>query len=63
MSYGLRQVQDDPFPESKEHLGRFVIVDVPDLDTAVEWASKSPSAAYASCDVRPVLPPREETSA
>src|SRR5262245_42421165 len=44
---GKRQVQDGPFAESKEFLGGFVIIDVPDLDAALEWAARNPAAAHA----------------
>ncbi len=54
---GKREVLDGPYPESKEMLGGFFIIDVPDLDSALEWAARSPSSAYASTEVRPVLPP------
>ena len=54
---GKRHIQDGPFPDSKEHLGGYFIVDVPDLDTALEWAARSPSSSYGSTEVRPVLPP------
>jgi len=50
-------VQDGPHPDSKEQLGGYVIVDVPGLDAALEWAARSPSASYASTEVRPVMPP------
>ena len=33
-------VTDGPFTESKEHLGGFTIVDVPDLDAALAWAGR-----------------------
>lgn len=54
---GKREVQDGPFAESKEMLGGFFIVEVPDLDTALEWAARSPSSSYGSTEVRPVMPP------
>jgi hypothetical protein len=34
---GKRQVHDGPYAETKEFLGGFVIIDVPDLDAALEW--------------------------
>ena len=37
---GSVQVQDGPFAETKETLGGFFMIDVPDLDTALEWAGK-----------------------
>lgn len=52
---GARQVQDGPFADTKEQLGGYFIIDVPDLDTALEWAARSPSATSASVEVRPVL--------
>src|SRR5262249_23644688 len=51
---GKRHVQDGPYAESKEYLGGFVIIDVPDLDTALEWAARHPSAAQTPIEVRPI---------
>jgi len=53
---GQRQVHDGPYAESKEMLAGFFVIDVPDLDTALEWAAKCPSAGYASVEIRPVMP-------
>ena len=55
---GRRQVQDGPYAEAKEMLGGFFVIDVPDLDAALEWAARAPSSGSASTEVRPVLPPR-----
>jgi hypothetical protein len=46
---------DGPFAETKEVLGGYYIIDVPDLDAALAWASKMPNIAYGSVEVRPVL--------
>jgi hypothetical protein len=54
---GKRLVQDGPIADTKEQLGGYMIVDVPDLDTALGWAAKAPCAATGSVEVRPVLPP------
>jgi len=54
---GKRHVQDGPVADAKEHLAGFFIVDVPDLDTALAWAARSPAALDAAVEVRPVLPP------
>ena len=51
---GKRQVQDGPYAESKEFLGGFAIIDVPNLDVALEWAARNPSAAHGSIEVHPV---------
>ena len=45
---GRRLVQDGPYAETKEQLGGYFVIDVPDLDAALEWAERCPSAAYAS---------------
>jgi hypothetical protein len=52
---GERTVQDGPFADTKEQLGGFIIIDVPDLDTALEWAARCPAAADGTVEVRPAL--------
>ena len=52
---GARLVTDGPFAETKEVLGGFYIIDVPDLDAAIEWAAKIPIAPYGSVEIRPVM--------
>jgi len=51
---GRRQVQDGPFAETKEQLGGFIILDVPSLDAALDWASRCPTAATGVIEVRPM---------
>lgn len=51
---GKRQVHDGPFAETREYLAGFVIIDVPDLDAALEWAARNPSAATSAIEVRPL---------
>jgi hypothetical protein len=51
---GKRQVHDGPYAETKEFLAGFVIIDVPNLDAALEWAARSPHAAHAFVEVRPL---------
>ena len=51
---GKRHVQDGPYAETKEFLAGFVIIDVPDLDAALEWAARNPSAAVSAIEVRPL---------
>ena len=49
-------VSDGPFAETKEVLGGYYIIDVPDLDTALSWAAKLPNVARGgSTEVRPVM--------
>lgn len=54
---GRRVVHDGPFADTKEQLGGYFVVDVADIDEALEWAERCPSAGYASVEVRPLLPP------
>ena len=56
-----RVITDGPFAETREVLGGFYVIDVPDLDTALDWAAKCPAAKYGSMEVRPVIefPPPE----
>jgi len=55
MNGNIRQVQDGPYADTKEQLGGFVLIDVPDLDTALDWATRCPAAAYGAVEVRPVF--------
>ncbi|HEX2084683.1 MAG TPA: YciI family protein [Solirubrobacteraceae bacterium] len=54
---GELTVTDGPYAETKEVLFSFYLIDVPDLDAAIEWAKKAPSAAYGSVEVRPLCGP------
>lgn len=56
---GSTQVQDGPFADVKEHLGGIFLIDVPDLDTAMQWAARCPATALGSVEVRPLIPPME----
>lgn len=52
---GKVETMDGPFAETKEHLGGYYIIDVPDLDAALRYAAMIPSATYGSVEVRPVM--------
>ena len=52
---GETVITDGPFAETKEALGGYYIVDVPDLDAALAWAAKVPNVGYGSIEVRPVV--------
>ena len=45
---------DGPFAETKEQLGGFYLIDVKDLDEAIRWAAKIPSAKIGCVEVRPI---------
>lgn len=51
---GQRMVQDGPFADTKELSAGYVIIEVPSLDVALDWAARSPSSATGSTEVRPV---------
>ena len=44
---------DGPFAESKEQLGGFWVLELPDLDAALEWAAKCSAACMGPVEVRP----------
>ncbi len=50
-----RQVQDGPFADTKEQLGGYFVIEVPDIDTALEWSARAPCAATGGVEVRPVF--------
>ena len=52
---GERIVTDGPFAETKEQLGGFYVLDCKDLDEALEWAAKIPTAKSGCVEVRPVI--------
>lgn len=56
VSEGKTHVIDGPYVDAKEQLGGFHVIDVPDLDTALAWAARCPSAARGVVEVRPVWP-------
>ena len=53
---GERVVTDGPYAEAKETLFSFYVIDVADLDAALDWAARMPNAAYGSVEVRPLSP-------
>ncbi|HEX3483609.1 MAG TPA: YciI family protein [Micropepsaceae bacterium] len=51
---GKTQVLDGPYVETKEQLGGYFLIDVPDLDAALSWAARCPGASHGVVEVRPV---------
>jgi hypothetical protein len=51
---GERLVTDGPYAETKEQLGGYFLIDVEDLDTAIDIAGRIPSARSGSIEVRPL---------
>ena len=55
VSGGKRHVEDGPYADTKEQLGGFIVLDVPSLDAALEWAARCPAAATGAVEIRPLL--------
>jgi hypothetical protein len=53
---GKPQVLDGPYADSREQLGGFFMIDVPDLDAALSWAARCPAAGHGVVEVRPMWP-------
>jgi hypothetical protein len=47
---------DGPYPESKQYLGGFAVVDVPSREEALEWAAKIAVACRCAQEVREFVP-------
>jgi len=50
---GHLQIQDGPLADTKEQLAGTFVIDVPDLDAAIEWARQAPSLAWGAVEIRP----------
>ena len=50
-----RLITDGPFMETKEHLLGFYLIDVPDLDAALDWARRMPEGSGVTVEVRAAL--------
>ncbi|MCY7386589.1 MAG: YciI family protein [Burkholderiales bacterium] len=52
---GKALTTDGPFAETKEQLGGYYLIEVANLDEAIKWAAKIPSAAFGSIEIRPQI--------
>jgi hypothetical protein len=52
---GKRMVTDGPFAETTEQLGGYYIIDVEDLDEAIEISTRIPAAALGTVEIRPIF--------
>jgi len=52
---GKTEVLNGPYAETKEQLGGYYIIDVPDLDQALSWAARCPGASAGTIEVRPIM--------
>ena len=52
---GQVETMDGPFAETREHLGGYYVIDVPDLDAALTYATLIPSVHFGTIEVRPLM--------
>ena len=52
---GKRIVTDGPFAETREQLGGYFLIDVGDLDEAIEIAGRIPGARFGTVEIRPLV--------
>ncbi len=51
---GKSSVLDGPYADTKEQFAGYFMLDVPDIDEALRWAARCPSARYGTLEIRPV---------
>ena len=53
---GKRRVQDGPYADTKEQLAGIIVLDLPSIDAALEWAARCPGAHLGAVEIRPLAP-------
>ncbi len=51
---GKKKVLDGPYADTKEQFAGYFMIDVSDLDAAIEWAERCPSSKYGAIEIRPL---------
>lgn len=54
---GKSMITDGPFAETHEQVGGYFVLDCENLDVALAWAARIPTASYGSIEVRPLWAP------
>jgi hypothetical protein len=54
VAQGKTQVLNGPYMETKEQLGGYFLIDVPDLDAAISWAARCPASIHGTVEIRPM---------
>lgn len=54
---GKKRIQDGPYADTKEQLGGVYVIEVPDLDAAMQWAEKCPAAHHGYVEIRATRTP------
>ncbi|MGE0532017.1 MAG: YciI family protein [Hyphomonadaceae bacterium] len=55
---GSRQVVDGPYSDTKEQMGGIYLIEAPDLDAALSWAERCPTASTGAVEIRPTRYPQ-----
>jgi hypothetical protein len=53
---GKKHIQDGPYANTKEQLAGFIILELPSLDAALDWAARCPTTSHGAVEVRPLAP-------
>ena len=56
---GRRRVQDGPYADTKEQLAGFLVLELPSLDAALDWAARCPAASAGAVEVRQLASARK----
>ena len=56
---GKSLITDGPFAETHEQLGGFSLIECENLDEAIRWAEKVPTAKYGAIEIRPLWAPNQ----
>ncbi len=51
---GKNQILNGPYPDTKEQLGGYFLIEAPDLDSALSWAARCPGSSHGVVEVRPI---------
>lgn len=51
---GKTEVLNGPYADTREQLGGYFLIEAPNLDAALMWAARCPSAAHGAIEVRPI---------
>lgn len=51
---GQTELLNGPYADTREQLGGYFMIEVPDLDAALQWAARCPTAPHGTIEVRPI---------
>ncbi|HEV2488924.1 MAG TPA: YciI family protein [Candidatus Acidoferrales bacterium] len=57
---GKRAVQDGPYADTKEQVAGFLVLELPSLDAALDWAARCPAVSMGAVEVRPLARERKQ---